>query len=191
MGKRGPRSREGKLAVRHNAVKHGIMSTTPVIPVIESEEDWERHLQGMIDSYEPANHHETVLCERLALLTWRLDRVARYEHESIIDTRRSNIAGLIEIEELIEKEKRSPKGRIQRVIDEVADDETKARMRKILLPWDFTMNTILRYEGHLHRQYIQTKRELEAMQAERKGRDAPIARLDVSGDAAEDGRLLR
>ena len=46
------------------------------------------------------------------------------------------------------------------------------------------MERIIRYEGHLHRQLIQTIRELEATQARRKGdRPSPLTRLDVSGSA--------
>ena len=187
MAKRGPQSKEAKLAVRHNAVKHGIMSITPVIPGIETEEDWEGHVQGMIDSYEPANHHETVLIERMALLLWRMNRISRYEHESIISTRHEYVENLAEIEAEMEKEKRSAKGRVRSMIDLISDDDTKSRFRRYVLPYDFNIATILRYESHLHRQYIQTKRELEASQAQRKGREAPLARLDISGDFPADG----
>ena len=37
----------------------------------------------MLDSLSPEGHLETVLAERVALLSWRLHRVIRYETESI------------------------------------------------------------------------------------------------------------
>ena len=43
------------------------------------------------------------------------------------------------------------------------------------------LEKVMRYEGHLHRQLLQTLHELEAMQARRAGRPAPLARLDVQG----------
>jgi hypothetical protein len=39
----------------------------------------------------------------------------------------------------------------------------------------------MRYEAHLFRQCIQALRELEAMQARRRGRAAPLARIDITG----------
>ena len=38
-----------------------------------------------------------------------------------------------------------------------------------------------RYESHLHRKYIQTIHELEAMQGRRQGSKTPLARLDILG----------
>jgi hypothetical protein len=50
---------------------------------MERAEDWELHLAGTLDSLSPEGHLETVLAERVALLSWRLHRVVRYETESI------------------------------------------------------------------------------------------------------------
>ena len=68
---------------RWNAARHGMRSPAPVVPGIETHEDWERHLAGTLDSLDPEGHLETVLAERVALLSWRLHRAARYETESI------------------------------------------------------------------------------------------------------------
>jgi hypothetical protein len=40
---------------------------------------------------------------------------------------------------------------------------------------------IMRYEAHLHRLYIQSLRELEAIQIRRRGGTSPLARLDITG----------
>jgi len=50
---------------------------------VEKEEDWEEHRDGVLDSLSPEGHLEFVLAERVALLSWRLHRVTRYETESI------------------------------------------------------------------------------------------------------------
>jgi hypothetical protein len=50
---------------------------------MEREEDWEEHLRRTLDSLAPSGHLEQVLAERIALQLWRLDRVARYERETL------------------------------------------------------------------------------------------------------------
>jgi hypothetical protein len=79
----GPATEEGKEVVRWNAARHGIRSPSPVVPGIEKAEDWEAHEAGVLESLKPEGHLETVLAERVALLSWRLHRVTRYETESI------------------------------------------------------------------------------------------------------------
>jgi hypothetical protein len=69
--------------VRWNATRHGIRSPAPVIPGVEKKEEWEEHRDGVIESLSPVGHLEEVLAERMALLSWRLHRVIRYETESI------------------------------------------------------------------------------------------------------------
>ncbi len=83
MAKRGPKTKSGKETVRWNAVRHGVLSTSPVIPGLEREEDWEAHRAGLLASLAPEGHLEIALAERVALQLWRLQRVARYETESI------------------------------------------------------------------------------------------------------------
>jgi len=83
MAKGGPTTEEGKEVVRWNAAQHGIRSPAPVVPGIEKAEDWEAHGSGVLESLKPEGHLETVLAERVALLSWRLYRVVRYETQSI------------------------------------------------------------------------------------------------------------
>jgi hypothetical protein len=75
----GPNTEEGKAVVRWNATRHGISSPEPVVPGLENTEDWKRHLEGIIDNLSPVGHLEINLAERVALLSWRLHRVTRYE----------------------------------------------------------------------------------------------------------------
>jgi hypothetical protein len=79
----GPTTREGKEISRWNATRHGIRSPAPVVPGVEKAEEWEDHKDGVLDSLSPVGHLEFVLAERVALLSWRLHRVIRYETESI------------------------------------------------------------------------------------------------------------
>jgi hypothetical protein len=83
LAKGGPATQEGKEVVKWNATRHGIRSPAPVVPGVEKAEDWEEHRDGVLESLSPEGHLETVLAERVALLSWRLNRVTRYETESI------------------------------------------------------------------------------------------------------------
>ena len=64
----------------------------------------------------------------------------------------------------------------QRMTQEVFDQYVGRR----LIPETDTLAKIMRYEAHLHRQYIQTLHELEAIQLRRQGGQSPLARLDIS-----------
>ena len=96
MAQRGPGTARGKAASSRNAIKpcperplkcrgsrrDGLRSDAPVIPELESFEDWERHRAGTIAGFAPEGYSETDFAERIASLSWRLKRVARYETET-------------------------------------------------------------------------------------------------------------
>jgi len=54
-----------------------------VVPGLEKLEDWEEHRSGILENLSPVGHLEVTLAERVALLSWRLHRVTRYETETI------------------------------------------------------------------------------------------------------------
>jgi hypothetical protein len=83
MPQGGPATQEGKEVVKWNATRHGIRSPAPVVPGVEKAEEWEEHRDGMLESLQAEGHLELVLAEHVALLSWRLHRVIRYETESI------------------------------------------------------------------------------------------------------------
>jgi hypothetical protein len=78
----GPQTAEGKATVARNATKHGIFAAVPVIPG-EDPGAWEAHRAGVVASLSPVGLLEVNLAERAALLLWRLQRLARYEAETI------------------------------------------------------------------------------------------------------------
>ncbi len=73
----GPSTPEGKAAVRHNAVKHGL----PSRDVLLSEED-EAALkelgEDLRDELQPVGELERLLVDRI-ISTWRLKRLGRVE----------------------------------------------------------------------------------------------------------------
>jgi hypothetical protein len=81
LGSMGPLTAEGKAIVSGNAIRHGLLSWKPTIPGLESTKDWQAHLEQTMESLAPVGYTEILLVERIALLMWRLARVARYERE--------------------------------------------------------------------------------------------------------------
>src|SRR5688572_19243044 len=79
----GPKTAQGKAVVRWNSTTHAITSPRPVVPGLEKLEDWEEHRSGILENLSPVGHLELTLAERVALLSWRLHRVTRYETETI------------------------------------------------------------------------------------------------------------
>lgn len=77
----GPRTPEGKAVVAQNAVTHGLLAQLEVLPGLERQEDWDNHTSEVMADLAPEGRMEVILAERVALLTWRLGRTARYERE--------------------------------------------------------------------------------------------------------------
>jgi hypothetical protein len=74
----GPKTTAGKARCSKNALRHGLRSELPVLPG-ECADDWQAHRDGIVGSLAPAGGLETALAERVALILWRLRRVASYE----------------------------------------------------------------------------------------------------------------
>ncbi len=292
VAKGGPVTGAGKAMARFNGVVHGLRAAIPVLPT-ESQDEWERHRAGVADELAPLGAVEMELTERVALLLWRLRRVARYEAtvsgasqedaerdyvrqqeeehryshvytnydpESLRQDLRDYPARIRLLKRLdaMDEGKRvagEDAGDVLRVVGKSAsyraEDDFDADALDYPLPADFDwdefpeitagvlraciatvataakadmaevvagaiehyecevrgakmrlaeaertiarwrdtrallpveqLEKVMRYEAHLHRQLVQTLRELEAMQARRRGQAAPLARLDVSG----------
>ena len=74
----GPRTPEGRAAVRLNGVKHGLTAQTLILPG-ESVEDFEAHLTALEQQYRPSNPTEEMLVRYMAMAYWRLRRLYHTE----------------------------------------------------------------------------------------------------------------
>lgn len=94
----GPRTDKGKAVSARNAVRHGILSRSPVIEDVESEAEWRQHLDATLSALEPVGYLELTLARRIALQTWRLERLRRYEtalsSERVAGIGREELGGL-------------------------------------------------------------------------------------------------
>ena len=178
--RRGPKTANGRAAVRHNALKHGITSTSPVIPGMESEADWRRHCHGILESFATEGYLEQLLAERFANLFWRLNRVTRHEVAVIYHQVARTEADHDLAEAYISG------GKPEDPSDDDLSPEQQSAITEVeqevrLAPWTDKLTNIMRHETSLHRQAVQVLHELQALQARRRGEPVHLARLDVSG----------
>jgi hypothetical protein len=174
----GPNTEAGKAVASRNAIVHAIRSKKPVIHGMEEESDWRNHRQGIIASLDPAGELENVLADRVALLLWRLDRVTRYE-VAVTDRHVASARSDLAVADAY-----AHRTIAQGKLPEVAPERVALTQITRIIPPENDLNIIMRYETHLHRQYIQTLHEIEALQARRRGEPTHLARLDISSPPA-------
>jgi len=90
----GPKSQNGKLRSRQNAIRHGLTAET-VIGVLEDSCDYAVFEAAIIADYAPRSMVEHELVARLASLLWRLRRATSIE------------TGLLEIQGEIQRSRRN------------------------------------------------------------------------------------
>lgn len=81
QGSTGPRTPEGKERSKYNATRHGLSGKLVVAPG-EDPSGYDRLLQELMASYNPANAAESILVEEIAQNFWRLQRARRIETET-------------------------------------------------------------------------------------------------------------
>lgn len=124
----GPTTPEGKAIASRNATTHGLTSSAPVIPGIEEPADWQRHLQGMMESLQPEGWHETVLVERIAHFLWRSFRAVRQELAQI-DALQSSAKSDLQIAEAYSQ------GTLAKgIFPDISEEEVAASKSRRVLP---------------------------------------------------------
>jgi hypothetical protein len=74
----GPKTPEGKAAVRHNALKHGLLAEQVLLP--DEDEDALRELgERLRAELRPEGELESLLVDRIIAAYWRLRRLGRVE----------------------------------------------------------------------------------------------------------------
>jgi hypothetical protein len=74
----GPRTPEGKAAVRHNALRHGLLSKEMILQG-EDEEALRELGERLRDELQPVGELENLLIDRVVAAYWRLRRLGRVE----------------------------------------------------------------------------------------------------------------
>jgi hypothetical protein len=74
----GPKTPEGRSAVRLNGVKHGLTATSLILPG-EVQSDFESLLDSLEAEHSPATPTEEALVRQMAMAQWRLRRLYHME----------------------------------------------------------------------------------------------------------------
>ncbi len=177
MPKRGPKTDQGKAVVRLNAVRHAVLSQTPVIPEFETEQDWQAHRTRLFDDLDPHGALEDALVERIALTLWQHQRLVRFQRAAVIRGSFSALEAMSDAATYGERTLGIPRE------DSLSDEKVERRLLECIIPTDADLAKIIRYEAHLNRQLYQAMHELEALNARRQGQAAPLARIDIQASA--------
>jgi len=146
----GPRTPEGRAAVRLNGVTHGLTAETIVLKG-ESEADFINLLGSLETEHDPVTPTEEALVVQLAMATWRLRRLYRQE------------AGFYtcQLQSLVGMQK-----------DLNLDDA--GRMGHAAAWSESTLNMFNRQEGRLERTFYRALHELQRLRKERESNLASV-----------------
>jgi len=146
----GPRTPEGRAAVRLNGVKHGLTAETIVLKG-ESESDFTGLLDSLEAEHDPATPTEEALVVQLAMATWRLRRL--YHQEAGFYT--------CQLQSLVGMQK-----------DLNLDDA--GRMGHAAAWSESTLTMFNRQEGRLERTFYRALHELQRLRKEREANLASV-----------------
>jgi hypothetical protein len=152
----GPKTLEGRAAVRLNGVTHGLTAKTLVLKG-ESEDDFKALFESLEAEHQPTTPSEEILVADLAMATWRRRRLYNME-AGYYKVRMSNEA------EYAASQRLDDSGLLGKVASNSGD----------------TMALIGRQEARLERSYYRALHELQRL---RKEREAKLALVSQSAPA--------
>ena len=195
----GPLTDEGKAAVRHNALRHGLLSKDVLLPD-EDGDELSRLRSAIYEDLRPVGELETFLVDRIVAGMWRLRRALKVEadvyHQHLVDEKASRLwkEAMSFTETDTDLLVRAFEAADRKVIDQEGYDqamtEYNALTKKVagLLAKVFqkqnetdTFGKLIRYEAHIERGIYKALHELQRLQSFRTGQDVPLpAALDVT-----------
>jgi hypothetical protein len=140
----GPKTPEGRAAVRLNGVKHGLTASTLVLPG-ESESDFESLLDSFEAEHHPATPTEEALVRQMAMAQWRLRRLYHVEAAFLSLRLDENAEDPAEIYETLDDA-----GRLAYVVQHSAD----------------TLTNLSHIEARLERSFYKALQELRRLRAD-------------------------
>ena len=172
----GPRTPTGKRTIAKNALKHGFFSKWLLVAHPDGKEDpseYQNFYAGIHDYYQPSDFLEQLLVEKIAVWSWRLRRLLRYENGQIT---RSLAEHSYETKQL------SAGGEEELDLRELSSPEIDAVIDHLFLPPKEELDKLLRYEAMITKQLNHAAAELERLQRRRNGElvPAPIS-VQLSG----------
>jgi hypothetical protein len=150
----GPKTPEGKNRVRWNALKHGLLARSIVVPANGSPENRTQFfylLAQLHQQLQPVGILEEMLVEQIAVAYWRLRRALKAESG--------------EIGEQLEDWKKLQN---TAVFSDQNPSERRFHTGSLALPLGYAAKNIRRYEAAIHRQLRQAIEQLQHLPKQRQ-----------------------
>jgi len=167
----GPRTVLGKAQASKNATKHGLLAQLPVV-LTEAQEEWADFRTRIINSQSPIGIVEICFAERIALLFWRMKRLAEFDANQYTDPVLDDLDDDMEdLPMLLDDMFPDADEAIRRLdirghVAPTSNFPKRVRRESGLTPAKKD-ERVIRYETHLHRTLMTTLHELQRMQAAR------------------------
>ena len=194
----GPRTAEGKAIASRNALKHGLLATSALLPG-ENADVFNAFKEGMVEDFQPVGVVETVLVDRIVSLAWRLQRLASVEtgmfqynfHDRVARRAEREAESLVVEEErwlrdelsekevlvITDKEAHANAKREQEWSEHQRDRGVGKAASAFLGDVGDGFAKLQRYETGLDRSFYKALRELQRLQAARLGADLKKDRI--------------
>ncbi len=147
----GPKTPEGKQRMKWNALKHGLLAKSVIIPDLEGFEnqtEFESLLQQLHGELNPVGILEEMLVEKIAVAYWRLRRAVRAESGEIRE-------GLSNLE------------RTDLNMRETFGEPSRHNINSMALPSEHVTDKIVRYETSIERRLLKAIEQLQRLQIRR------------------------
>jgi hypothetical protein len=203
----GPKTPEGKAAIRLNAVRHGLLSREVLLPG-EDEGTLRELNERLRDELQPVGEMESLLVDRIVTAYWRLRRLGRVEagifawelygelaqraQQEARRQERTFLDLIGEDKEILDEQKHQEALSQAKEMKAKRDAETTTLGRTFIRDADKAnaFSKLSRYETAIERSLYKALHELQRLQAARRAEgnvSPPVAvDVDVSGLSRED-----
>jgi len=161
----GPKRRKGKADVSQNAVKHGLFACQTVISS-ENQADFCLNRDRILSELAPESPMESMLAERIVILSWRLIRVDRIQNQTIDALNASNTSS--QLAKLTQSLLFKGRDLTQADSDESAHDLALGRMAIKDFSNSRVLDRLLMYERRIENSFYKTIFELQRLRLIRK-----------------------
>ena len=182
----GPKKRQGKADVSQNAVKHGLFARQTVISS-ENQADFCLERDRILSELVPESPMESMLAERIVILSWRLQRIDHIQNQTIDALKARNISS--PLTKLTQSLLFKGKGLTQADSDESAHDLALGRMAIKDFSNSRVLDRLLMYERRIENSLFKTIFELQRLSLIRKLQNPDAASQESEYQSLLGGRL--
>ena len=185
----GPKTPEGKVAVRHNALRHGLLARDVVLPDedFDAFEDLRNRVRADLSPVGPI---EELLADRVVNIMWRLGRSERAETalfdwrirelkvSRLADQVRSHESSVVDVSFLTHVTDKAAHMEATEALARAKDERDRdevllGRAVEADAKESGALGNLARYEAHLQRSLFRNLDELRQLQDRRRDRPSP------------------